>query len=118
MGDRMTTYLAGSWVRAAGPLAPLMMALLAWTLVGCTPAQRTDPPSGATSSAHWSPERCQNEGNMYNCKPGYGLSGAEGGAEQAYRKNDVLIMRGLCQQGSHYETGRGCIWDQPRNVSQ
>jgi hypothetical protein len=57
---------------------------------------------------NWTPERCYNEGQVYNCRS---LPDARAGADEAARKNDVTILRGLCPNGYHYEHGQNCVPD-------
>jgi hypothetical protein len=92
--------------RRAAALALLVLG----TLSACSPVERHTDQQAAMTNITYTPEKCEYEGNIYNCTSEHALPGANAGIPRSGTSSDVRLLRGICQQGFHYETG-GCQKD-------
>jgi hypothetical protein len=92
--------------RHAAALALLVLG----TLSACSPVEHHTDKQAAMANITYTPEKCENEGNVYDCSSEHALPGANVGIPASGTSSDVTLLRGICQQGFHYETG-GCQKD-------
>jgi hypothetical protein len=84
------------------PAALALMALGA--LSACSLVERHTDKQAAMASMTFSPEKCEPVGPMLSYCGG---DRALPSVTESGNTNDAQVVRGICQQGFHYETG-GC----------
>jgi hypothetical protein len=90
--------------------AAALALMILGTLPACSPVAHHTDQQAAMANITYSPEKCLAEGNLYDCSSQHALPDANMGIPQSGTSSDVRLLRGICQQGFHYEMG-GCQKD-------
>jgi hypothetical protein len=96
-------------------MKPRHAAALALVVLGalsaCSPIEHHTDKRAAMARMTFSPEKCEQVGEVYErCGGEHALPDANSGVAESGMTNDTSLIRGICQQGFHYETG-GCQKD-------
>jgi hypothetical protein len=95
-------------IRQTAALALVMLV----TIPACSPVEHHTDQQAAMGQMTYSPEKCEFTGVLYYCNGEHALPGASAGMISSGTTTDTRLMRGICMQGFHYETG-GCEKDPP-----
>ena len=83
--------------------------LMLGMLSACSPVEHHTDQQAAMANITYTPEKCFFTGTYYDCGSEHGLPGADR-IPASGTSSDVTLIRGICEQGFHYETG-GCQKD-------
>jgi hypothetical protein len=86
------------------------VALVLLTLSACSPVEHHTDQQAAMAGINYNPSKCEFAGSIYDCTGEHALPDANAGVTQSGLSSDTRVLRGICQQGFHYETG-GCQKD-------
>jgi len=90
--------------------------LVLGSLSACSPVEHHTDQQAAMAQMTYSPEKCESTGVLLYCNSEHSPPNASAGMISSGTTTDTRLMRGICYQGFHYETG-GCQKDAPPTQS-